>query len=91
MPTTVDEIRAHVRQNDVQFLFAQFVDMHGKPSAKLVPASHLDDLLADGAGFAGYAAGPVGPEAQRSRPHRDARPGELHGAAVEAGGRAPGL
>ena len=60
MPTTVDEIRAHVRQNDVQFLFAQFVDMHGKPSAKLVPASHLDDLLADGAGFAGYAAGPVG-------------------------------
>ena len=47
-------------RTSVQFLFAQFVDMHGKPSAKLVPASHLDDLLADGAGFAGYAAGPVG-------------------------------
>src|SRR5262245_1194886 len=60
MPTTVDDIRAYVREHDVEVLFAQFVDMHGKPSAKLVPASHLDDLLTDGAGFAGYAAGSVG-------------------------------
>ena len=34
--------------------------MHGKPSAKLVPAHHLDDLLTDGAGFAGFAAGDIG-------------------------------
>jgi glutamine synthetase len=34
--------------------------MHGKPSAKLVPAHHLDDLLSDGAGFAGFAAGDIG-------------------------------
>ena len=34
--------------------------MHGKPSAKLVPAHHLDDLLTDGAGFAGFAAGDLG-------------------------------
>jgi glutamine synthetase len=60
MPTTSEEVRAYVREHDVEFLFAQFVDMHGKPSAKLVPASHLDALLTDGAGFAGYAAGPVG-------------------------------
>jgi glutamine synthetase len=60
MPTTAEDVRAYVREHDVEFLFAQFVDMHGKPSAKLVPASHLDDLLTDGAGFAGYAAGPVG-------------------------------
>jgi glutamine synthetase len=60
LPTTVEDIRTYVRETGVQFLFAQFVDMHGKPSAKLVPASHLDDLFTDGAGFAGYAAGPVG-------------------------------
>jgi glutamine synthetase len=60
LPTTVEDIRAYVREQGVEFLFAQFVDMHGKPSAKLVPASHLDDLLTDGAGFAGYAAGSVG-------------------------------
>src|SRR3974377_2125159 len=34
--------------------------MHGKPNAKLVPASHLDGLFVDGAGFAGFAAGEIG-------------------------------
>src|SRR3974377_1746224 len=33
--------------------------MHGKPNAKLVPASHLDGLFVDGAGFAGFAAGGI--------------------------------
>jgi glutamine synthetase len=60
LPTTVEDIRTYVREHAVEFLFAQFVDMQGKPSAKLVPASHLDDLFTDGAGFAGYAAGHVG-------------------------------
>ena len=48
------------RTSGIEFLFAQFVDMHGKPNAKLVPAHHLDDLLSDGAGFAGFAAGDIG-------------------------------
>jgi glutamine synthetase len=60
LPRTADEVREYVRDHGVEFLFAQFVDMHGKPSAKLVPASHLDDLLTDGVGFAGYAAGAIG-------------------------------
>jgi glutamine synthetase len=59
-PTSEDEAREWVRANGIEFLFAQFVDMHGKPNAKLVPAGHLDDLLADGAGFAGFAAGEIG-------------------------------
>ena len=32
----------------------------GKPSAKLVPVGHLEGLLSDGAGFAGFAAGDIG-------------------------------
>jgi len=59
-PTTADEARQWIHSNGVEFLFAQFVDMHGKPNAKLVPASHLDDLLTEGAGFAGFAAGEIG-------------------------------
>jgi glutamine synthetase len=59
-PATADEARDWVRRSGVQFLFAQFVDMHGKPNAKLVPAAHFDDILADGAGFAGFAAGEIG-------------------------------
>jgi glutamine synthetase len=59
-PQSVEELREEIRARNIEFLFAQFVDMHGKPSAKLVPTSHLDDLLEDGAGFAGFAAGEVG-------------------------------
>jgi glutamine synthetase len=59
-PETADDVRDYVRENKIQFLFAQFVDMHAKPNAKLVPATHLDDLLTEGAGFAGFAAGEIG-------------------------------
>ncbi len=60
----VRDIAERVTSDGVRYLFAQFVDLHGKPNAKLVPVSHLDDMLTDGAGFAGFAAGEVG-----QRPH----------------------
>ena len=59
-PQSEGEVRKLARDGGIEFLFAQFVDMHGKPNAKLVPAHHLDDLLTDGAGFAGFAAGDIG-------------------------------
>jgi glutamine synthetase len=59
-PQNADDVRRIVKDNGIEFLFAQFVDMHGKPNAKLVPAHHLDDMLSDGAGFAGFAAGDIG-------------------------------
>ena len=57
---TVDDIREKVGSGELKFFFAQFVDMYARPSAKLVPAQNLDDLLAEGAGFAGFAAGEIG-------------------------------
>jgi glutamine synthetase len=59
-PETADDVRQIIKDGGIEFLFAQFVDMHGKPSAKLVPAHHVDDLLTEGAGFAGFAAGDIG-------------------------------
>src|SRR3954465_14719493 len=59
-PQSEGEVRKLARDGGIEFLFAQFVDMHGKPNAKLVPAHHLDNLLSDGAGFAGFAAGDIG-------------------------------
>jgi glutamine synthetase len=59
-PETLDDVRKYISDNGIEFLFAQFVDMHGKPNAKLVPATHLDGLMEDGAGFAGFAAGEIG-------------------------------
>jgi glutamine synthetase len=56
----LEEIRTIAKGRGVEFFFAQFVDMYGRPSAKLVPAANLDDLVADGAGFAGFAAGEIG-------------------------------
>ncbi len=57
---TADDVRRAVDEDGLEFFFAQFVDMHAKPNAKLVPATQLDGLLDDGAGFAGFAAGDIG-------------------------------
>src|SRR5437870_5973097 len=57
---TVDEIRRISEERGIEFYFAQFVDMYARPSAKLIPAEHLDALVTEGAGFAGFAAGELG-------------------------------
>jgi glutamine synthetase len=59
-PQNVDDVRRVAKERGVEFFFAQFVELNGKPNAKLVPAHHLDDLVSDGAGFAGFAAGDIG-------------------------------
>ena len=56
----LDEVRKIAGEHGVEFFFAQFVDMYGRPSAKLVPAANLAELVTDGAGFAGFAAGELG-------------------------------
>jgi glutamine synthetase len=57
---SVDDIRREAEQRGIEFYFAQFVDLYSRPSAKLIPAAYLDDLVSDGAGFAGFAAGEIG-------------------------------
>ncbi|WP_344963316.1 hypothetical protein [Streptomyces thioluteus] len=44
----------------VEFLLALFVDLTGKPCAKLVPISACEEFERNGVGFAGYAAGALG-------------------------------
>ncbi|MEJ2889249.1 type III glutamate--ammonia ligase [Actinomycetospora aeridis] len=48
------------RQDGVRFLLAMFVDLTGKPCAKLVPVESADELQHEGVGFAGYAVGAIG-------------------------------
>jgi Glutamine synthetase len=86
--SAADEVRRVVSEQGIEFLFAQFVDMHGKPSAKLVPAHHIDDLLTDGAGFAGFAAGDIGQGPHDPDMIAIPDPESLHGPAVEAERRA---
>lgn len=54
------DIAARCAEDGIEFIYAMFVEMHGKPCAKLVPVESLDALMTDGAGFAGFAAGPMG-------------------------------
>jgi glutamine synthetase len=57
---TKDELKKRAKADGIEFFFAQFVDMHGKPNAKLVPIQNFDSMMEEGAGFAGFAAGPMG-------------------------------
>jgi len=60
MGETREGLRKRAESDGIEFFFAMFVDMHGKPCAKLVPAASFDLLMDGGAGFAGFAAGPMG-------------------------------
>jgi glutamine synthetase len=55
-----EQVRRQAEADGIEFFFAQFVDMNAKPSAKLVPMSNFNGMVNDGAGFAGFAAGPIG-------------------------------
>jgi glutamine synthetase len=62
--TTLEEQKAWLRDRSsadgIKYFLAMFVDLHGKPCAKLVPAASLEMLLGPGAGFAGFAVGDMG-------------------------------
>ncbi len=50
-----EEIRQKLQDDGIEFLLAQFVDLHGAAKVKMVPASCLDAMIDEGAGFAGGA------------------------------------
>ena len=56
----LEGIKRIARERGIEFYFAQFVDLYGRQSAKLIPAANLDGLVTEGAGFAGFAAGEIG-------------------------------
>ena len=52
-------LEARAAEDGIEFFLTMFVDMHGRPCAKLVPSSAMD-VVVGGAGFAGFAVGPMG-------------------------------
>jgi glutamine synthetase len=62
-----DQAKRFFKENDIRYVLAQFVDLHGAAKAKAVPVEHYDMVVTDGAGFAGFAVwglgmGPHGPD-----------------------------
>lgn len=56
------DLRTLAEDSNTSFLLALFVDLRGKPCAKLVPVEAVDQLATEGVGFAGYAVGAMGQE-----------------------------
>ncbi len=59
---TLNEARTFLKENHVKYVLAQFVDIHGVAKTKSVPVSHFEDIISDGAGFAGFAVWGLGQE-----------------------------
>ena len=55
-----DAVRKDLAEKGIEYILAQFVDVHGSPKAKQVPVSCFDDVVEDGAGFAGAAVWGMG-------------------------------
>src|SRR5262245_39237819 len=58
--TDREAVRQRLKEDGIDFLLAQFVDLNGSAKVKMVPASCLDDVADVGAGFAGGAVWGVG-------------------------------
>jgi glutamine synthetase len=56
------QLAALAEQSGTKFILALFVDLNGKPCAKLVPVEAVGQLAVEGVGFAGYAVGAIGQE-----------------------------
>lgn len=55
-----EALKHFLDHHQTKFVLAQFVDIHGVAKTKAVPASHIDDILSPGAGFAGFAVWGLG-------------------------------
>ena len=55
-----ERTRKQMREDGIEYILAQFVDIHGSPKVKMVPAAHFDDIIDEGAGFAGAAVWGLG-------------------------------
>ena len=84
----LEEIRKETEKRGIEFFFAQFVDMYAPPSAKLVPAANLDDLVDGRRRLRRLRRRRDRPGAERPRHRRDPRPRQLHAGAVAAEPRA---
>ncbi|WP_188585802.1 type III glutamate--ammonia ligase [Gordonia jinhuaensis] len=60
--TRTQDLAERCAATGTTFILALFVDLRGKPCAKLVPVEAVDELASDGVGFAGYAVGAMGQE-----------------------------
>ena len=52
-----EKLKEQAEKDGIEFFMAIGTEVNGKPNASVAPAQYLDDLLDDGAAFAGFASG----------------------------------
>ncbi len=57
---TLDQVKQIIQEKGIEFFLCSFVEMSGAPKAKVIPATHLENMANEGAGFGGFAAGEIG-------------------------------
>ena len=57
---TLDELKRQMSEEAIEFILAQFVNIHGAAKVKMVPARCVDDVVEEGVGFAGGAVWGMG-------------------------------
>ncbi len=57
---TADDVKKRIEKEGIEYFLCSFVEMGGAPKAKLVPSTNFDEMVREGAGFAGFAAGHLG-------------------------------
>ena len=57
---TLEQVQQSIESDHIEYLLVQFVDINGSPKVKMVPANHLEDVVVEGAGFAGAAVQGLG-------------------------------
>lgn len=58
----IEAARKFLSENQIKYVLAQFVDIHGTAKTKSVPVKHFETILGNGAGFAGFAVWGLGIE-----------------------------
>lgn len=53
--TKTRDLTAYAKANGVKYFMISFTDLYGSQRAKLVPAEVINEMVQDGAGFAGFA------------------------------------
>ena len=45
----IDKILNQIQDDKIEYILAQFVDIHGSPKVKMVPVNHINDLFVNAA------------------------------------------
>lgn len=62
----IEQAKKYLEDNQIKYILAQFVDIHGVAKTKSVPANCLEDIVNNGAGFAAFAIWGLGLEPHES-------------------------